>query len=335
MWHGVSVSPLVEAFDPATTAISDLAAWTVVYTNGQSELSGGAPPAEELAARLRAGRAGEAWRWAARIAPEAPVQGVAELRRQHHDARIGFLRLFVADPARRKGMGRELREAAVDEARAQGMDRLQSTVLAGAPGEPFARASPYLRTLLRLELQKQYLDEPTLRRCWSLAATPARGYRLTHWQGAAPEKLVASFGQVMAHLLDAPGAALQMESRAWGVTQVREWERKITEDGSRLVVGAALDRMSDQVVAATVSTVTGGPVADQHDTAVLPAHRRKGLASRVKATQALRVHDLFPHVEAMAVTINRENQAMLAVNRSLLYQRVSERLLVEESLTAH
>ncbi len=322
----------MEAFDPATTAPLDLDAWTTVYTDGQSELSGAAPPAGELAARLRGGRAGEAWRWAARAALGAPVQGVAELRRQHHDARIGFLRLFVADPARRNGMGGELREAVVDQARVQGMNRLQSTVLAGAPGEPFARASPYLRTLLRLELQKQDLDEPTLRRCWSLAATPARGYRLTHWQDAAPDELVASFGRVMAHLMDAPGAALQMEARAWGVAQVREWERKITEDGSRLVVGAALDRMSDQVVAATVSTVTAGAVADQHDTAVLPAHRRKGLAIRVKATQALRVHDLFPHVEAMAVTINRENRAMLAVNRSLLYRVVSERLLVEEDL---
>ncbi|WP_017586534.1 GNAT family N-acetyltransferase [Nocardiopsis ganjiahuensis] len=329
------MSPLVEAFDPTTATLSDLAAWTVVYTKGQSELSGGAPLTEELAERLRAGRAGEAWRWAARVAPRTPVQGVAELRRQHHDARIGFLRLFVTDPARRKGIGAQLREAVVEEARARGMDRLQSTVLAGTPGEPFARASPYLRTLLRLELQKQYLDEPTLRRCWSLAATPARGYRLTHWQGAVPEELAASFGRVMAHLLDAPGAALQMEARAWGVAQVREWERKVTEDGSQLVVGAALDCLSDQVVAATVSTVTGGPVADQHDTAVLPAHRRKGLASRVKATQALRVHDLFPHVEAMAVTINRENRAMLAVNRSLLYKSVSERLLVEESLTGH
>lgn len=333
MWHGCRVSPLVETFDPVTTEIPDLAAWTVVYTTGQAELSGGAPLAEELAHRLRAGRAGQAWRWAARIAPGAPIQGVAELRRQHHDTEVGFLRLFVADPARRKGMGRELREAVVEQARALGMDRIQSTVLASAPGEPFARASPYLRTLLRLELQKQYLDEPTLRRCWSLAATPARGYRLTHWRGAAPEELAVSFGRAMAHLLDAPGAALQMESRAWGLEQVREWERKITEDGSRLVVGAALDRMTDQVVAATVSTVTGGPVADQHDTAVLPSHRRKGLASRVKATQALRVHDLYPHVEALAVTINQENEAMLAVNRSLLYQRVSERLLVEESLT--
>ena len=324
------MNPLVEVLDPAVPP--DLDAWTAVHTAGQSELSGSAPVPEELAARIRTGRAGEAWRWSARLAPKTPVQGVAELRRQPHDARIGFLRLFVAEPARHKGMGRGLREAAVAQARSAGMERLQSTVVTGPPGEPFARTSPYLRTLLRLELQKQYLDEETLRRCWGLAATPKRGYRLTHWQGAAPEDLVVSFGQVMVHLLDAPGAEHQRGARAWDHAQVRAWERGITEDGSRLVVGAALDRTSDRVVAATVSTVTGGPVASQHDTAVMPAHRRKGLASRVKATQALRVHDLFPHVEAMAVTITPENRAMLAVNHSLLYQRVSERLLVEEEL---
>lgn len=32
------------------------------------------------------------------------------------------------------------------------------------------------------------------------------------------------------------------------------------------------------------------------------------------------------------MTIDQENTAMLGVNRSLLYERVAERLLVEESL---
>ncbi|MFE9246128.1 GNAT family N-acetyltransferase [Nocardiopsis sp. NPDC006938] len=327
------MDPHIETFDPAVTGADDLASWTSVFTDGQSELSGGAPaPAEELAARLRAGRAGRAWRWAARASRGHAIHGVAELRPRHHDERIGFLRLFVADTARRRGSGRRLREAVVAEARAQGMDRLQCTVLVGEPGERFVRSSPYLRSLVRLELHKQYLDEETLRRCWSVAATPARGYRLTHWEGAVPEPLAASFGRVMAHVGDAPGTQARQGALAWDVARVREWERRVTEDGSRLVVGAALDRTSDLVVAATVSTVSRGSVADQHDTAVLPAHRRKGLASRVKATQALRVHDLFPHVEAVTVTVDRENRGMLAVNRSLRYQLVSERLLVEEGL---
>ncbi|MFD3683858.1 GNAT family N-acetyltransferase [Nocardiopsis sp. NPDC058631] len=323
---------LVEVLDPATAAPADLAAWAAVYADGQGEVSGGALDPEAVVRQLRRTPAGQAWRWSARLAPEGSVQGAAELRRQPHDAKLGLLRLFVAQPARRKGLGRALREAAVAEARSRQVVGLQSTVLAGPPGEPFAHSSPYLRTLLRLELQKQYLDGETLQRCWSIASRPRPGYRLTHWLDTAPEPLAASFGRVMDHILDAPGAALQRGARRWGVAQVREWERRMADDGSRLVVGAALDRTSDEVVAATVSTVPRGPVADQHDTAVLPAHRRRGLASRVKATQALRVHDLFPHVEAMAATINQENAPMLAVNRSLGYRRINERLLVEESL---
>ncbi|MEU2971385.1 GNAT family N-acetyltransferase [Nocardiopsis alba] len=327
------MSPHVEIFDPVAASEADLESWSATFCQGREELSGGAPLPEELAARLRANRAGTAWRWAARDDAEGPVTGVAELRRQHHDPGIGFMRLFVIDGARRRGAGRELREAVIERARFLGMERLRSLVSAGPPGESFARTGPYPRTLSRLELQEQRLDAETLGRCTSLAATPGRGYRLTHWEGEAPASLLSSFGGVMAHLMDAPGVALAMGSRAWGPDQVREWERSITEDGSRLVVGAALESTSGRVVAATVSTVTGGRVADQHDTAVMPAHRRKGLASRVKATQALRVHDLFPHVRALAVTIDLENTAMLTVNRSLRYRRVGERLLVEESLS--
>ncbi|WP_073374009.1 GNAT family N-acetyltransferase [Nocardiopsis flavescens] len=326
------MSPVVEVFDPRAAAPADLAAWSAVHAAGRRELSGGSPEAGELAERLRRGYGGPGWRWAGRVHEGGPVLGTAELRRQPHDGGIGFLRLFVDAPARRRGLGTRLRAAAADRARAEGMARLQSTVLAGRAGESFARTSPHLRTLLHLELQVQSFDEETLGRCWRLASAPKRGYRFTHWVGAAPAPLLASFGRVMNHLLDAPGAAFQEEPRRWGPEDVRGWERRMTDDGSRLLVGAAVDRTSDEVVAATVCTVTRGPVADQHDTAVLPAHRRRGLASRVKATQTLRVHENFPHVEAVAVTLNRENTAMLEVNRLLGYRRTAERLLVEDDL---
>ncbi|MFL1428295.1 MULTISPECIES: GNAT family N-acetyltransferase [unclassified Nocardiopsis] len=328
------MSPVVEVFDPLTAAPADLAAWSAVHVAGRRELSGSAPEADELAQRLGQGRGGPAWRWAGRTGEEGPILGTAELRRQPHDEKIGFLRLFVDAPARRGGLGTRLRAAAAEQARAEGMTRLQSTVLAGQAGEAFARTSPHLRTVLHLELQVQTFDEETLQRCWRLAAAPKRGYRVTHWVGSAPPSLVVSFGEVMNHLLDAPGAAFQEEPRRWGPDDVRAWERRMTEDGSRLLVGAVVDRFSDEVVAATVCTVTHGPVADQHDTAVLPSHRRRGLASRVKATQTLRVHDNFPHVQAMAVTLNRENTAMLEVNRLLGYEKTAERLLVEDDLTA-
>jgi hypothetical protein len=84
-------------------------------------------------------------------------------------------------------------------------------------------------------------------------------------------------------------------------------------------------------VGRTVTTVPahGGRVADQHDTAVLPHHRRRGLARWIKADQSIRLHADFPTVRAVTVTVNQANLPMLAVNRALGYHPIRRRLLVE------
>lgn len=194
----------------------------------------------------------------------------------------------------------------------------------------FCPRPPDLRVLLHLELQEQRLDqEPVWRHCQELAADPHPGYRLAHW--AAPEPLVNSFGQVMGHVLDAPGADLQMAPRAWNTAAVRAWEANIATSGARLMVCAAVHLSSGKAVAATVATVppSGGPVADQHDTAVVPEHRRQGLARWIKAAQVLRIHERFPGVRATTSTVNQENLQMKAVNRAVGYHLMHERLLVE------
>jgi hypothetical protein len=71
------------------------------------------------------------------------------------------------------------------------------------------------------------------------------------------------------------------------------------------------------------------PGAQQHDTAVLPEHRRRGLARWIKAEQTLRLHDRFPHVRTVTTTVNRRNLPMAAVNRAVGYRTVGERLLLE------
>ncbi|MFF4624876.1 GNAT family N-acetyltransferase [Nonomuraea jabiensis] len=89
----------------------------------------------------------------------------------------------------------------------------------------------------------------------------------------------------MGHVLDAPGAAVQLASRAW-----------------------------DQA-------------------AVLPEHRRRGLARWIKAEQTLRLHERFSHVRAVTTTVNQQNVPMVAVNRALGYRTVGVRLLVEGPVT--
>ncbi|WP_329941262.1 hypothetical protein [Streptomyces sp. BE147] len=131
------------------------------------------------------------------------------------------------------------------------------------------------------------------------------------------------------HVLDAPGAALQMASRAWDTAAVRAWEAEMA--GQRLLVGAVVHLPSCEVVGATVAMVAdaGARAADQHDTAVLPGHRTGGPARWMKARHTLRLHELFPEAGSVTVTVNRENAPMLAVNRAIGYRLVRERLLVE------
>lgn len=333
LWQRGGVSSVVEVLEPTTAPAGDLAAWTALHTTGMTELMGSAPGPGELAARLRTGRAGEIWCWASRAAPGAPIQGVGELRRQPYDPAVGLMRLYVAEPARRQGMGAKLRQALTERASDVGLERLRSHTLVGPEMEAFVRSDGRTRTLVRFDMQKQHLDEETLEHCWHLAARPAHGYLVTYWEGTAPERLVASFGQVAVHSIDRVGGSRPVVEHAWTPDQVREWEHAAVQDGSRLVVCAALDRTSDQVVAATATTVSDTLVAKQFGTSVLPAHRRRGLATRVKANQALRVHDLFPHVRAVAVAVDQDNTAMLKLNRALRYEAAGERFLVEEDLT--
>ncbi|MEU9314836.1 GNAT family N-acetyltransferase [Streptomyces sp. NPDC048295] len=326
----------VEPFLPRHAAAADLAAWCGVFSDGYRESSGSSVPRSALAGRLL-GEESPAMRWAARGGSGDAVSGVAELRSQPHRPGTGFLRLFVAPQARRNGIGTALLLEAVRAADRAGVDRLQSTVLAGAAGDAFTRTVPGLRVVLSLELQEQRLDqERVLARCRDLVASRPSAYRPVQWTGPAPERLAASFGQVMGHVLDAPGAALQMSPRRWDAAAVRAWEATTTASGERLMVSAAVHSASGEAVAATVATVpaSGGPVADQHDTAVLPGHRRRGLARWIKAEQAVRLHEHFPEVRAVTSTVNQENLPMTAVNRSLGYRPLSGRLLVEAPVSA-
>ncbi|MEV4516646.1 GNAT family N-acetyltransferase, partial [Dactylosporangium sp. NPDC049525] len=186
---------------------------------------------------------------------------------------------------------------------------------------------PHGEVLLRLELHEQPLTEAVLRRCRDLTAAAPPGYDVVPWHGAAPEALAASLGQVLGHVLDAPGADLQLAPRAWDAAAVRRWEQAMTAGGDDLLVCAAVD--GGTVVAATVLTTAGGPVAEQHDTAVLPGARRLGLARLVKAANTLALHRLHPQTRAVAVTVNETNLPMLAVNRAVGYTWRRTRLLVQ------
>ncbi|GGM67601.1 GNAT family N-acetyltransferase [Dactylosporangium sucinum] len=256
-------------------------------------------------------------RWVSRDGAGA-IAGIAVLRG-------GYLRLYVAPAARRRGHGTALVAAAGRAGRDGGHARLRSAIPAGPPAEAFAERLPGYEVLLRLQVQEQRLDHPGVaERCRAVLAVD--GYELRHWRDRAPDELALSFARVMAHVLDAPGAELQMPPRDWDLAAVRAWERDMTAGGMHLLVTAAT--ASGGVVAATV-TLTRGAEAEQHDTAVLPDHRRRGLATWIKAAQTLRLRAEFPAATSATTTVNVDNHGMLAANRTVGYRDTRRRLLVE------
>ncbi|MFI6736569.1 GNAT family N-acetyltransferase [Nonomuraea sp. NPDC050451] len=81
--------------------------------------------------------------------------------------------------------------------------------------------------------------------------------------------------------------------------------------------------------AAEVDLAAWCTVFSEHDTAVLPEHRGRGLARWIKAEQTLRLHERFPSVRTVTATVNQQNLPMVAVNRAVGYRTIAERLLTE------
>ncbi|MFJ7534002.1 GNAT family N-acetyltransferase [Rhodococcus qingshengii] len=316
---------VVAEFVPSGSTATVLHQWCEVFAEGQRHLSGTAPTATALMEMIEAeDNSADVWRWITRDAGTDEVLGIAQARRNSAEADLAEFRMYVTPHAQRRGVGRALAELVEVDIAGFGVRRIRVTALVGSAAEHFLRSFDGHRVLLRLANQVQHLSPPT-------AHSTRPGYRIVSWRNRTPDELVHSFSEALNRLLDAPGAELQIPERNWGADEVRSWEQKMT-DGSRvLLVCCAVDDGIGEVAAATVVTVDehDSTHASQHDTVVLPQHRGHGLAQWVKEQQASVLAAEFPSLRKIYTTVNAENHPMLTVNRSLGYQTVAERILVE------
>ena len=110
----------------------------------------------------------------------------------------------------------------------------------------------------------------------------------------------------------------------WDGARVRALEAALERRNRDIRVTVALaDR--DEVVAFTELRVsrTGSTVANTEDTAVVAAHRRRGLGRWVKVESLRRLQADRPDVELVTTVNAEENEAILRLNRSLGFAPVS------------
>lgn len=292
--------------------------------------------APEAMLRRMAELRGACRRAAAPRQPNDPVDAyVASLRHPHGDTRhdlwvvgdpvraylllisdtagTGYAHLYVAPEHRRRGLGRALLDRAVSRAREIGL-RTVSSIHGDEAGAGFAAAvgAQTGKTNVR-----SALTMPP-----NTVAVTADGYHARSWIGAAPEELIDSYVAARHAINDAPsdeGDATEVFTRE----RIRDHERTVRRRGRQLRITVAVDGAG--AVAGFNELIVDpdpGSVASTEDTAVLPAHRGRGVATLVKV-EALRLLAADrPDITQVTTTNAATNGPMLAVNRRLGFEPV-------------
>jgi GNAT superfamily N-acetyltransferase len=278
--------------------------------------------------------------WLVRGQAGDPV-ATALLRLFEDPARAAELVLTVHPAHRRMGTGSRLLATAVEAATEAGCGTVATEVTAGTSGEGFVRTRDFAPSL-RLTWQRLVLDDiPEQIR--KLPQVPHPGYRLTAWEGVAPDPFAQSLATARSGMDDTPRGDLAVRGTTWDVARVREIAELAAGrgEGEQLLTVAAIDD-GDGTVAGYTKLVLPGPggtgqgarVAQQYDTAVLPAHRGHGLGLWMKAEMLRLVLAGHPGLAEIHTDIADDNRHMLAVNTALGFRPLRRSIAYQLRLTA-
>ncbi len=316
----VSVQPLDPPYD-------DAVAWNDVFRVVEAEQRGElAPaPAEPVDLLRRRFEAAPKPRWLGRL-DDRPA-GIAEITSPETAVRPAFVRVYVAAECRGRGLGRALLRTIAEERSAAGGRDVAATVEVGSPSAAYAAALG-ARTSEEVVLSGLVFAEVDPGVWLARVAAGVPGYDLVHWNGPAPDALVDSYALAKRSIADAPNR-LGPATPRWDRALVRAGERDRAARGHHLWVSAAVPTGTCTVVAFSAVAVGVSPLdASQEVTVVLPAHRRRGLASLVKADLLRRLREGLADVRQVSTNTSAENVGMRTVNEGLGFRELVRRHVV-------
>ncbi len=149
------------------------------------------------------------------------------------------------------------------------------------------------------------------------------GYELVYWRNHCPDDLLESYVAAIGAMNDAPRGEMDFEDMTFTPERTRESERVVRAREHEFLVAAAVESATRTVAAFTELIVPPLRVwhVDQEDTAVVPAHRGRGLGRLVKTANILALLDAFPEAQMVETWNSVTNEHMLRVNVEIGFQR--------------
>jgi GNAT superfamily N-acetyltransferase len=320
---------LIEKFDAAADQASARALYDVYAAGAPVDELGG----PVMSARVWCGLIARGWcgepreNWLARMAPAEPgpagepiLGGYSlELPDRENLDRAG-LTLLVAPDRRRAGVGGALLGHARARAAELGRDMVTSEVLAGTPGDAFARAAGAQASLVenRRILDVAAIPGDRLARLRAEATAYAAAYTLTHWAGRTPEQWLNPVAQLNEAMADAPHGDGE-QPQVWDADRVRLTHQLSEAKGLRRYSVAAAHAGTGELAALTQLSIEEADPSWGHQemTAVARAHRghRLGLLTKASMLELLAVRE--PAVRFVQTWNGETNAHMVAINEAL------------------
>lgn len=235
-----------------------------------------------------------------------------------------FADVAVHPEHRRRGHGRRLVEAVIEDATQAGRTRWIGE-LPHMPGDSDAGAAfamaltfrPVLHTDIRSLKPPFWRPGPWLQDVERHSA----GYRTMTWRGAMPEHLLEDRA-ALAHrmVLDAPMGDMTIEPENYNPERVRDDEELARAMGMEMWGAGAV--LEDHLVAVTDMAVDNerDTAAYQWDTIVDPAHRGRRLGLLVKGANLAALSEDRPDVTEVWTHNAAANEPMIRVNEMLGFE---------------
>ncbi len=257
--------------------------------------------------------------WLAFVDDGGPV-GVAslELADLPDNRNFAELEIDVAPEARRRRVGSALLREVLAAAAADGRTLPTAAALLDGPGPRFlaAHGFTFRQRERRSRLLTSDVDRDLLTGWIDRAAERAGDYSLVTWSGPCPEEHLDGYARVSEVMNTAPLDDIEFEDMVITPERVRAVQATFPARGIEPWTACARHDPTGELVAFTELWYhQHRPArAEQDDTGVDPAHRRRGLGRWLKAVNLLRLLDAHPEVRAVSTWNAESNDAMLSLN---------------------